>query len=286
MFVGRAYQHLFLAPPYRAVLWSQGLMEPWVATFLGMDWNTYASSLEINAGITAGIRLVGVLYLGFAAVTLLANPNRRWARAGLWIGAAFVVVLAAVTARDRMLRAVEFFELAIQFTAPVALAVLTRVPRPDFAEWRAPIRALKVAVGVAFAAHGLYAVGFYPVPVEWMTMVTNFLGTDENVAQSALRVAGVLDFAVAALLAVPGADRWALGYAAVWGALTALARPMTMVPADSVTEGLRFWFPEFLVRVPHAAVPAALFLILALRGTSLSRKVVPCGLLQPNHKPC
>jgi hypothetical protein len=287
LFLGRAWQHFVLSPPYRAFLWSQELMEQAVLRFLGMDWTTYATSPAVNDGITLAIRVLGGAYLLFAVAALLASSTRAWTRATLWIAAGFVSVLALAVTKDKLWMPGEFFEFACQLAAPMALALLCRrAPageNPDACP--PPARLLRFAVAATFAAHGLYAVGFLPAPGEWTTMIMTILRTGEPTAVGILRAAGWMDFVVALLILTPRADRWAAVYAAAWGLLTALARPLAFVTPDAAAEGLRYWLPEMLVRLPNAAVPAALLALLIAQHPKFSPAAVWRGIQTTPHHP-
>ena len=70
---------------------------------------------------------------------------------------------------------------------------------------------------------------------------------------------------VAVLILIRGWPRAiGLGWMAIWGFATALARPWAYYEPTSATESLDRWLPEFLLRAPHFALPV--FLLLALRA--------------------
>ena len=105
---------------------------------------------------------------------------------------------------------------------------------------------LRIALCGEFLGHGVYA--FRAAP-HFQDLITGSLGISRPTAASILPVIGVVDFAIAALaLAKP--IRAVLLYAAVWGLLTGLARPLS---------GREIW--DFVEHSPNWGVPLALLYI-------------------------
>ena len=116
---------------------------------------------------------------------------------------------------------------------------------------------MKIAIAMTFAGHGLYAIGFHPVPGHFIDMTISILGVSESQARALILGAGILDLLAAASLFVPSLFRPALVYAACWGFLTAAARPVSLYFLDGDTWNQAYWFVEALCRVPHFALPLA-----------------------------
>lgn len=270
LFLGRAWQHIFIGPPYRPILYSQSLMESFVLKVFGLDWNTWATSPVVEANLKLGTQWIGVLLVLCAVAAMLANPRRIWAQACLGLGAAVLAVIAFAVYRDKMLRVGELFELACAVSAPIALFLATRRENGHETLLR---RWLCVAVAATFAGHGLYAVGFYPRPGEWVTMVMTILGVTEPAAVNLLIVAGILDFAVALGLFIPGLRTASAWYAVAWGFLTAFARIAANVTPENFHESGVFWIPETLIRFPNFLLPLAIavFLLRAKRTAPAMR---------------
>jgi hypothetical protein len=278
LFLGRAWQHLRWDAPYRALFWSQGTMEPLVSGLFGVPWQTYATSPAVAATIGGGIKLLGIFHLACAfaawrcqspAFPFSPTPSsssapapRRWPHALLIAGSLALTFLAYCAYRDRLHRIGEFVEHASQFSLPLVLALAARgvLTTPRL------ILVLRVAVACTFAGHGLYAVGFYPTPGEWITLTMAATGLSEPASFTFLRLAGLLDFVVAAAVLLPWIrlHRPTLAYAAAWGLLTALARPAAFVRWDNLADSSAQWLHEAVLRLPHAALPlAALWLLRA-----------------------
>ena len=121
---------------------------------------------------------------------------------------------------------------------------------------------MKIALAVTFICHGLYAVGYYPVPGSFQSMLMQIFPLTEMQTIGILKVAGVLDFILSIVIFLPQRRILliALGYATVWGLLTALARPVAHFYPQFWLESLLQWIPEFLFRVPHFLLPVWLFI--------------------------
>ena len=270
LFLGRAWQHIFIAPPYRPILYSQSLMENFVLKVFGMDWTTWATSPVVEANLKLSSQCIGVFLVLCAVASLMANPRRIWAQVFLGLGAAVLATIAFAVYRDKMLRVGELFELACAVSAPIALFLATRheIGRDLLLRiW------LSVAVAATFAGHGLYAVGFYPRFGEWVTMVMTILHFSEANAAHFLFAAGILDFLVAIGIFIPRLRTTAAVYAAIWGFLTAFARIAANVTLENFHESSIFWIPEALIRLPNFLLPVAIvgFLIHARRTAPAMR---------------
>lgn len=232
----------------------------------GMPWVEWVSHPRVEAGIDGLILAFGLLYAA-CALAVLPGFRREAARNPMSRGRAWLIaagglglfLLALLQAKEKFWRFGELIEYTSQWMAP-ALLLLHAARRPP-----ALIARLgRAAVAATFAGHGLYAVGFHPVPGPYIDMVIQHLGVSEAAARALLLAIGGLDFAVAAAMLLP--SRYArpfLAYAAAWGALTALARLTAGFDATMEGFGAVRWIPEILVRVPHAGVP--LFLLALAR---------------------
>lgn len=109
---------------------------------------------------------------------------------------------------------------------------------------------LRIALCGEFLGHGYFAFVQSPNFVKLMTGATGF---PEELALTLLRVIGVVDFGVA-LLAIVYPSRPLAIYAAMWGFLTALSRPMA---------GMHIM--DFVERWPNWGIPLALFFVLQIR---------------------
>lgn len=107
---------------------------------------------------------------------------------------------------------------------------------------------LRIALAGEFLGHGIFALQLKP---RFLEMLEAFIGVTGDTASSLMKTIGTMDLAVAAL-AILKPVRIILLYAAIWGFLTALARPIAGDP---------IW--DFVERFANIGVPLAL---LVLRG--------------------
>ena len=114
---------------------------------------------------------------------------------------------------------------------------------------------------VVFVAHGMFAIGIYPVPARFVQMTIAILGFSEQATFNFLWIAGLLDFIVAIMLFIPRISRVAMLYMFFWGTLTALARSVSGFNADFWMESLHAYVYETVIRIPHGMIPLALYLL-------------------------
>jgi hypothetical protein len=125
------------------------------------------------------------------------------------------------------------------------------------------VSTLLLSVVLTFVGHGLYAMGYYDIPLEFRIMTTEILPLSEAQSLVFLKAAGWLDFVVAALVFVPSTRVLALAYMLLWGGATSVARVWAYYEPTLPWNGLDPWLAEALVRTPHWLVP--LWLILVMR---------------------
>lgn len=146
----------------------------------------------------------------------------------------------------------DWLEHTLSWSTPLLLWVALRQPT------RWPLLA-KMAIAATFTGHGLYALGWpAPTPPHFLFMTQQTLSLSVPDATALLRIAGGLDLLVSLGLFLPRVSRLALGYAVLWGSLTALARPVAYVALETVGPDLHRWAMELVWRMPHALVPLAL----------------------------
>ncbi|MGI9240615.1 MAG: hypothetical protein ACR2RV_07425 [Verrucomicrobiales bacterium] len=266
MFVGHGLMCWNGQMPLRALLWDEALVSGAVQRLAGMDWDTWVSSMEVDAGINRAIRAQAWIFFFFAVAVLL--PVRKRAVGLLYIAAAVnLLFLSWLKYHDVGMGVGQLLEHASQFCLPLVLALFF------WQRGNAWEPLAKLSLATTFVAHGVYAVGL-PAEVPWlnhqrpgkfteMTMLCLELES-ESIAGWLLLSAGLLDFLVAAMIFLPGwPRRVGLSYMVVWGFLTALARPWAYFEPTAASETLIRWVPEMLYRAPHFGLP--LCLLLALR---------------------
>lgn len=257
VFLGRAWQHLYWDAPYRALLWDERWMKGIVTNGLGMRWQDYVTSLEVNAFIQSWITGTGVFYLVCALAAAFLPRLGKLGRWLMYLGAASLVFLAALYCKDKFFFLGQFFEYTLQFGSPVLLALWSA--RPGYQPSQRMVLGIKIAIALTFTCHGLYAFGYYPRPGHFVYMTMSILSVGNEQAALFLQVAGLLDFVLSIMLFLPGrAPLYAAAYAVFWGLATTLARPWSAL----ITSGWELmwlqWMHEAVMRLPHFLIPLLL----------------------------
>ncbi len=252
LFLGRAWQHLFWDAPYRALLWDEGLLKPFIERWTSFTWTEWVTSEVLDQWIQGSIQMTGGFYLLCAACCWRVVSGRRLEQVVLMIGSASLAFLSFLFGKEKFYQLGQFLEYALQVGAPLLLVAFVRAgsitKRIDFA--------IRWMTALTFACHGLYAIGWYPVPGEFVEMTMTLLKVGDQSAIWFLKVVGALDIVIAFTLV---ANRFVIpsyAYAIFWGLATATARVASNVEMTDLAAGLHQWLPETLLRLPHGLVPA------------------------------
>ena len=248
----RAYQHFFFEGPYRSFFLDQALFGGIQNLISDLSWLEFVTDPQTDRGILFYTRfmawvwlLTGLLIFGYRRVPV------RW----LWISAILsslgLLFYAASDYLDKGYQLAQWIEYAAQIAMPVLMVFLLH--KGVNRRW---LFVAKVAIALTFIGHGLYALGYFPVPGHFVYMTTAILGVSDSGARDLLFVAGVLDLVAVVFLFVPKIDKYALMYCILWGFLTALARPVAYIqPGPVFWIGLHQSVYEFFVRLPHFMLP-------------------------------
>jgi len=267
----RAYQHFFFEGPYRSFFLDQALFGGIQNLISDLSWLEFVTDPQTDRGILFYTRfmawvwlLTGLLIFGYRRVPV------RW----LWISAILsslgLLFYAASDYLDKGYQLAQWIEYAAQIAMPVLMVFLLH--KGVNRRW---LFVAKVAIALTFIGHGLYALGYFPVPGHFVYMTTAILGVSDSGARDLLFVAGVLDLVAVVFLFVPKIDKYALMYCILWGFLTALARPVAYIEPGPV-----FWVSvhqsmyEFFVRIPHFILPLCVLWL----GKRTKVKGLPCGI--------
>lgn len=267
VFFGRAYQHIFWDAPFRSFFWDQGLLRGIVEGWFQRPWDEYVTDLTMDARITQLIVLTGVFYFICGLVALFIRRLPKWTHYLILVGAFSLFLLAMLYWKEKFFHWGQLLEYAIQVGSPVFLWLWIRPGgnKPRIIFW------MKVVTALTFICHGLYAVGYYPRPENFTSMVITILGVSEGNANDMLVGAGILDFVAGILLFLPG--KWArpaLLYCVLWGLATAVARVWANFYPDFWMECLHQWTFQMVYRIPHGLIPLALFIWQGSRPSSAS----------------
>ncbi len=260
VFLGRAWQFIFWDAPFRTFFWNESLLKPFVESVIGVPWQTYANSPKLDAFIDNSVFAFGILYLLSAVAVIFYSKRERIGSYIILFGGIGLLFLAFLLLSDRFYQFSQFFEYSIQFSIPFIFVFYHK----KFIQ-KHLILILKLLITAVFIAHGLYAVGYYPVPGFFLGMVIDILGFTEQGARNFLLIAGILDFAGAILIFVPKVAKYALVYLAIWGFLTSFARVIAGFSFDFFWELIHLNLYQTIYRLPHGIVPIIVLLKLKNR---------------------
>lgn len=251
LFAGRAWQHLFWDAPFRALLWDKDWMEGTVTWLTGDSWQAYVTSETAGHFIDNLIFSFGIFYGTMAILTLVIKPSMKglawlYALSSLALG-----LLAFLYCKEKFYHLGQFFEYVLQFSLPLFfyLALTEKINVLKLKLY------LKIPIALTFLAHGLYALGYYPQPGEFIDMVINILHVSETSATYILYLAGVLDMVFAVGIFIPRFAKVSLIYMILWGGATALARTWANFYMDFPLNSLHQNLHETIYRLPHALIP-------------------------------
>ncbi|MDF1753148.1 MAG: hypothetical protein P1U89_10270 [Verrucomicrobiales bacterium] len=217
--------------PIRGLVWQEG----WWGRLV--DWDQFA--MTSDPMITTGLKILGIALMISAVV-----PWVRWLR-GLLIPMTVILIVDSfarfIDSGNHLAMAIEH---SLQWGCPLMLFIAQKEPGKSHL-------LMQLATSLTFIGHGLYAVGFHPVPLKFMMMTTKILPLDEAGARQFLMAAGILDFVAAVGILIAPFRRISLYYMIAWGALTACARVVSGQSLDP-------WLIETLVRTSHWMVPLLL----------------------------
>lgn len=252
VFVGRAWQGIFWDLPLRPLLWDQNLMQGIVESIYNGSWHEYVTDPKVDNFINGLGVTFGVFWAACSLAILALKPNRKWLKIPIYIGTGLLILVAFLYWKDKYYALGQLFEYSIQVCSPLILiyAVLGGQNTIKFQT------ILKAIVAITFVCHGLYAVGYYPVPGDWLQWCLDvFLLPTESSAYTFLQIMGFLDFLAAILLFFRPTFNFAVWYCIVWGAMTALARIVANFYLDAPLYSLHQWGYETIFRLAHGGLP-------------------------------
>lgn len=272
VFIGRAYQFYFFGAPFRAFFWDESLLSPIVEGLFNTSWYNYATNAKVNSWIEALTKLCsGLLFLA-ALISLFWDKIKfyRFKKIILSIGLFILLLLAICMVKDKNYDYFQFFELTLQFAAPLLLLL-----KPDLQnlKHKKTVFALKIAIALTFIPHGLFAMGIPHLPGHFIDMTISLLSVNETQATQFLFVAGLLDLILSLLIFVPKLSKYALIYMIIWGFLTALARPFSSFNQDFISVSLHGSLFLMIYRLSHGIIPL-IVLLMEKRKTTIK----PSGL--------
>ena len=253
---GRAYQHFFFRPPYTEIFWDEGLMKPVIDLF-GLNWDVFLSgAFVIVFQYAAGSILVAGLILLFLPKNLIVRFRFLFLLCGIILS-----FVALSLFKGNFYRVGQLFEYSAQVGC---VFLLYHWLRPSGVVQKQFIWTVRIITVLTFLCHGLYALGYYPVPYTFSMMVwETFPFLSESATKQFLFFFGLMDLIAVVLILFP---RWnklyksALWYCILWGTITACARVVGTYYSGMPFQSLHESVYEVVYRFPHAILPLYLLL--------------------------
>ena len=267
VFAGRGWQHIFLDAPYRALLWDQNIMEPFISGWANTNWEDYVGDIKVDRGIQNGIKVIGFFYAIIALLVIsIPKSGKKWLRPMLLVGASSLIFLAFLYSKERFYQAPQFWEYSLQFSTPIFLFWWLVKEK-----WgKSMILGMKIAIALTFIAHGLYAAGVYPRPAHFTEMTMTILGLSEIQTGYFLQGIAVADFVASVLIFFQKPlSTIGLVYCIIWGFLTTIARFWGNFNVDWLMDTMQQWLYESIYRFPHFIIPL-IVLILSTQSKKLN----------------
>ncbi|KJS04872.1 MAG: hypothetical protein VR77_10040 [Flavobacteriales bacterium BRH_c54] len=263
LLLGRTIQHLFFDSPIRGVLYSKHFVNP-ILQLLNINFNDYINSPNLDDSINTVIIIIGILFLTLSGLTLLLYQLNNTAKKIVLYFSCFMLVLIAFGYfKEKSLSIGQFFEYSSQMFLPLFFLIKKQKQLFFF----------KLTIGITFFCHGLYAIGYYPIPANFVQMIISGTSFNNEQAFIFLHLVGVLDFIFAIAIFIPKIETPFLWYGVIWGFLTSFARIYTNVYVDFFSSTLFYWIYEFLVRIPHFIIPLYLILMKKNNLSFLKRNI-------------
>lgn len=257
LLLGRAWQHLFWDAPYREFLWDEYWMKDLVSLFFGLSWSEFVGNPVYDERIQFFSQGIGWFYVLAAGAALGIHWLPRLARTVLTTASGASLILALTLWKAQGWQIGQLLEQSLQWTTPLLLAVSSKRSIPE--QWAR--YGTRVAISSTFIGHGLYALGYYPIPGNFLEMTMRSLSIGEDFARQFLFLIGVLDVLAALGVLWPTRFKAAIfSYLIAWGLLTSLARVWGYFSFDFWENWLQMWVYELFIRFPHFLVPWFLWL--------------------------
>jgi hypothetical protein len=249
-FAGWTWQHYYWEGPYGVLLWQESTY-----ALVDADWDAFVGSGSNDGWVQRCIAAMFWPYLACTVLSLTATPRARLQQAALLLGAGGLATVAFANYVQDLRQLPTLVEHGGQVLSPVLLVLALTIG----VRHQVTVAVAMLAFVAVFAGHGVYALGLWPTPPNFHGMTTVILGTSHEATTTILRVAGVLDVAACVGLLVPALRRPCALYAAFWGLLTALARPVAGMSTALHHWGADQFVHEAVLRAPHALIPLFLF---------------------------
>ena len=266
MLLGRAYQHIRWGGPFRDIFYDPQGFGGWYANFIDTPLKDIYNDHFYENFLSYFSDFVGIVFL-ITAVVILGYERLSKLKGFIYASTALLaLVFYGFLYGKNLDQYGMFFEHSAQLVFPLIFVW----------SYQRKTRLVNIigsfAIAITYLCHGLYAYGYYPQPGHFADMMILGFGMTEDFARDLLVSIGIVDF-VFALIVILGIylKHYAnnssslmlllkvnLWYGVIWGLLTSLARVYTSYTDGMFLHWMDQYFLEFLVRVPHFALPYVL----------------------------
>ena len=256
-FAAWAWVHYYWEGPYTVLIWNETTYA-W-AESLGYNWDEI-----VGTGANDGLfqTLLSKLYWGYlicAVMAVSATKEKPIQLIVLCLGSLMMSVLMYA----KYLKANSQLPMFVEHGGQMLMSALLASALYFGMKHKVTVSVAVIAFITTFAGHGCYAMGFWPTPSQFYGMTTIILGLEYEATTVFLRIAGILDFIVCVGILIPKTRWYCAIYAAAWGLLTALARPVAGMSMELNYFGADQFLHEALIRAPHYLIP--LFLVMLFK---------------------
>ncbi|HMG14315.1 MAG TPA: hypothetical protein VK590_02640 [Saprospiraceae bacterium] len=259
--IGRAWQHIFWDPPYRTLLWDENLLKPIIEKVFGIKWEKYVTDIAIDHAIQSTIIGIGIFLFLVAASCIFIKKSKRVIGYLIAVSGGILILISIAYWKEYFWDIPQFLELTAQWMSPFIFLSVVHA----FDKNINVFRLLNFTLVFTFVGHGLYALGIYPLPGNWIDLVINTFHCNESSANIFIKVFGALDIASAILIFIPRLRKVGFYYMLIWGFLAAFGRLTgNFIPDLGIIPFIQANFGEFVYRIPQ--------FILALMGLYLLKE--------------
>ena len=266
-FAGWTWVHFYWEAPYGVLFWQSDTYQ--LAEDYGVSWDQFVGTGAYDGLVQTWLARIAWLYLACTLMALTVQ-RRAWAQMAVLItGSGLLTVLSYAKYLSAQQQLPMFIEHGGQMLMPTLLVFALAFG----VRHRATVTMAVLAFVMTFAGHGSYALGLWPTPSNFYAMTSVILNVEYDAAKLFLRIAGVLDFIVCIGIFIPGIRRSCAVYAAVWGFLTAIARPVASMSWDLYYYGADQYVHEAILRTPHWVIPLYLFFAMRTSKANVTTEV-------------
>lgn len=254
-FAGWTWVHFYWEGPYGILLWQDSTYQ--LSSRFGISWDEFVGSGAADGIVQKWLARISWLYLVCTMLTLTVG-KKSWVQMGALLGGSGLLVVLSYA---KYVAAQSQLPMFVEYGGQMLMPVLLVLALAFGARRRVTIATAMVAIVMTFAGHGCYALNIWPTPATFYGMTCVSLHVEYETAQILIRIAGVLDLLVCIGIFIPLFRRTCALYAAVWGFLTAIARPVAGMSWSLYYWGADQFVHEAVLRAPHFLIPLYLFLI-------------------------